>query len=91
MSRDVGQFAAKVQELAAVLDPPYRGDHRLIHGDFFPGNLLVDDTYAITALLDFGLLTMYGDPHGGAVARSVRCQIAHERGQAWRSRGREIM
>ncbi len=61
LTRDVPQFAAKVQQLYAVLDQPYRGDYQLIHGDFFPGNLLINDDHQITALLDFGLLTMYGD------------------------------
>jgi aminoglycoside phosphotransferase (APT) family kinase protein len=61
LSRDVPQFALNVQHLRTVLDQPYRGDERLIHGDFFPGNLLIDDDHEISALLDFGLLTMYGD------------------------------
>jgi fructosamine-3-kinase len=61
LNRDVSQFAAKVQQLRTVLSQPYRDDYRLIHGDFFPGNLLINDERHITALLDFGLLTMYGD------------------------------
>jgi Ser/Thr protein kinase RdoA (MazF antagonist) len=61
LSRDVPQFAAKVKRLQALLDLPYQGEERLIHGDFCPSNLLVDDQHEITALLDFGLLTMVGD------------------------------
>jgi hypothetical protein len=62
LSRDVPQLAAKVDHLHAILDQPYHGEERLIHGDFCPSNLLVDDEHTITALLDFGLLTMVGDP-----------------------------
>ena len=61
LHRDAPRFAGKVQHLLAVLDQPYCGDEHLIHGDFFPGDLLINDERQITALLDFGLLTMYGD------------------------------
>jgi len=61
LSRDVPEFSEKVQHLRMLLDRPYRGEDLLIHGDFFPGNLLIDDQYEISALLDFGMLTMYGD------------------------------
>ncbi len=50
-----------MQQLRAILAQPYHGEYRLIHGDFFPGNLLIDHDHQITALLDFGGLTMFGD------------------------------
>ena len=62
LRRDVSRFEAKVRCLQSILDAPYAGALGLIHGDFFPGNLLVDAEGRITALLDFGLLTMAGDP-----------------------------
>jgi serine/threonine protein kinase len=62
LSRDVPNFAARLHQLQAILGQPYRGAYGLIHGDFFPGNLLVDGAYQIAALLDFGLFTMFGDP-----------------------------
>ena len=55
-------FNKKLGRLQEILAQPYRGTVALIHGDFYPGNLLVDDTHHITALLDFGLFTMLGDP-----------------------------
>ena len=62
LDNDVTNFAMKVQRLNTVLAQPYTGSYRLVHGDFFPGNILIDEMYHITALLDFGLMTMYGDP-----------------------------
>jgi len=61
LKRDVPHFEQKVQLLNAVLARPYLGKLQVIHGDFFPGNLLVDEQQHITALLDFGLFTMYGE------------------------------
>jgi aminoglycoside phosphotransferase (APT) family kinase protein len=61
LDRDVSQLGSRLQQLYDLLDQPYTGDHRLIHGDFCPGNLLLGSQGKIAALLDFGLLTMYGD------------------------------
>ena len=62
LEREVMDFHGKSECLFSILEVPYIGDYRLVHGDFFPGNILVDGNFRITALLDFGLLTMYGDP-----------------------------
>lgn len=61
LSRDVAQFATKIEQFRAILAQPYEGDLTLIHGDFYPGNLFGNDTLEINALFDFGLMTMYGD------------------------------
>ncbi len=61
LEKDVTNFAFKIQQLYRILAQPYTGNHHLIHGDFFPGNILIQEMYHATALLDFGLWTMYGD------------------------------
>lgn len=61
-ARDVVDHSTKVQHMQNLLSVPYSGLHSVIHGDFFPGNLLVDRVGRPTGLLDFGLFTMYGDP-----------------------------
>ena len=61
LSKDVTNLAMKVQRLYTILAQPYTGNYHVIHGDFFPGNILIDKMWHVTALLDFGLLTMYGD------------------------------
>ena len=61
LKRDVTDSAVKIPRLYTSLARPYTGTPHVIHGDFFPGNILVDTRHKITALLDFGLFTMYGD------------------------------
>lgn len=61
LSRDVNGFATKIGQLQTILSQPYDGELCLIHGDFYPGNLLVNEPLEINALIDFGLMTMYGD------------------------------
>ncbi len=61
LNRDVSRFGAKVQQLRAIIDQSYAGSNSLIHGDLVPANLLINPDHQITAVLDFGLFTMYGD------------------------------
>ena len=51
----VEELRAHIRTLA---DPP----KVLVHGDYFPGNVLMDDDFNVTGLIDFGWLTVAGDP-----------------------------
>lgn len=62
LRRDVPQFAQIIAYLQDYLHQPYTGQYGLVHGDFYPGNVLVDDQLHISAVFDFSNQTMWGDP-----------------------------
>lgn len=62
LARDVPQWDALVRYLQAQLQVPYTGAYGLVHGDFYPGNVLVDADMRICAVLDFSAQTLWGDP-----------------------------
>jgi hypothetical protein len=62
LAHDVRHFERKMARLVASLSAPYSGRHQLIHGDFSPGNLLLDERQNVAAVFDFGMMTMFGDP-----------------------------
>lgn len=61
LQKDVIQYHEKIQQIQAVLSEAYTGDYALIHGDYHPGNIMIKGNLSVTGLLDFGMLTMYGD------------------------------
>ena len=60
--RDVDRYAEKREILLSKLSKGYQKKRGLIHGDFFPGNVMVDEQNRVSGIIDFGMLTMYGDP-----------------------------
>lgn len=61
LKRDVVNYDAKVKQLVGILSLGYEGEYSLIHGDFYPGNVMINQSGKVTGLIDFGLMTMYGD------------------------------
>jgi putative membrane protein len=59
---DVPRFSDVVDEtltaIAALPDPP----KALVHGDYFPGNVLVAEDLSVAAVIDFSPHTVVGDP-----------------------------
>ena len=58
----IDDFDVKVDTLLKLLRDMEEPDARLVHGDVTSGNILVDEDLRPVTLLDFGLLTMAGDP-----------------------------
>jgi len=56
---DLDRAAERI--IASAREEPADG-RTLVHGDYFPGNVLLGDDLRISAVLDFGWLTVVGDP-----------------------------
>lgn len=63
ITREAGDGDALVARALALLDAvPSDPPKALVHGDFFPGNVLLDDDLAVSAVIDFSGFTLAGDP-----------------------------
>ncbi|MEX0896354.1 MAG: aminoglycoside phosphotransferase family protein [Patescibacteria group bacterium] len=60
-NQDVIEYSSKLEMLRSYFTAQEYDKPQLIHGDYFPGNMLVDEKYQITSMLDFGTLTTKGD------------------------------
>lgn len=72
LAQAVDGFAAKAASLASRLREVDSGRRCVVHGDLFPGNILVETSGKLSAVLDWGFLTTEGDPaFDAAVAASI--------------------
>ena len=58
------------------------GARTLVHGDYFPGNVLLGDDLRVSAVLDLGWLTVVGDP-----THDVRSAVAFWEVRPWAQPG----
>ena len=63
--------------LAALPERPAKG---LAHGDYFPGNVLLDDRLALTGLVDFSVFTLAGDPLYDVLTAALFLEMIEEAG-----------
>jgi len=71
---DVGALRARALGLlAGVVDRPEKA---LVHGDYFPGNVMMDADLRVTGLVDFSTWTMVGDPLYDAVGAVIFAEMA---------------
>jgi hypothetical protein len=81
---DLDRAVAAVLSLARA--EPASG-RTLVHGDFFPGNVLFGDDLSVSAVLDLGWLTVVGDP-----THDVRSAVAFWSVRPWARPGdREVL
>ena len=59
---------------------PSGRQRRLAHGDYFPGNVLLDETLALTGLVDFSVFTLAGDPLYDAITAALFLEMIDEAG-----------
>jgi aminoglycoside phosphotransferase (APT) family kinase protein len=72
IAHEVGDPYRLAEHAADMLvDLPVHPPKSLVHGDYFPGNVLVGLDLTVTALVDFGIYTVVGDP---ILDLAVACQ-----------------
>jgi len=62
LRQDIEHADQRAEALLHSLSAPYRGPEGVIHGDLFPGNILMADPHTVSGVIDFGTVTMIGDP-----------------------------
>jgi hypothetical protein len=59
---DVPTLDHTVHALAKRINAMQPAPKSLVHGDYFPGNVLMDSAFEVSGVIDFGPLTVIGDP-----------------------------
>jgi aminoglycoside phosphotransferase (APT) family kinase protein len=75
---DVPTLRAIALDLLAAV--PERPSRALVHGDYFPGNVLMHETLAVTGLVDFSAYTMIGDPQYDVLTAPIFLEMIVETG-----------
>lgn len=75
---DADALIAKAHALLAAV--PSRPTKVLAHGDFFPGNVLMDDTLKVSGVVDFGIWTIVAAPDYDVAGAAMFAEVSNECG-----------
>lgn len=73
---DLDDLRAKA--LALLDDVADRPRKALVHGDYFPGNVLIGDDLRVSGLVDFSFWTVVGDPLYEATGAAIFLEMSDE-------------
>jgi hypothetical protein len=68
----------RTHALALLGSLPERPEKGLAHGDYFPGNVLLDEALSVTGLVDFSVFTLAGDPLYDAITAALFLEMIEE-------------
>lgn len=77
LSGDVPHLDAAMTIVHARIDAlREHPEPRLVHGDYFPGNVMIGDDLAVSGVIDFGSLTLIGDPPLDVASAIIFLEVA---------------
>lgn len=83
IASEIGNPDALVAKATAMIAAmPERPPKVLVHGDYFPGNVMLDDDLGVSAVLDFGVFTVAGDPQLDLAVAYLTLELIDECGTA---------
>ena len=69
LSKDIENFDWKMKKLKELVKSLNSIGKQVVHGDYYPENVLVNEDLDISAVLDFGTHTVIGDPKMDAASK----------------------
>lgn len=70
--------ALRAKALALLDEVAETPPKALVHGDYFPGNVLIGDDLRVSGLVDFSVWTVVGDPFLDAIGAAIFLEVNEE-------------
>lgn len=75
LAADVPALPTVVRELTQRIEAMPPRPRSLVHGDYFPGNVLIDSDLHVSGVIDFGPLTVMGEPWMDAASALIFLEV----------------